>query len=684
MYTDYTEEENNDESYYVENNDNQNKEKLKKIVFFVLIFVVLIIVIVLVAKGCSNSDDNGGTSVNENQTPTIAINRQSLALEVGDSFQLEADVLLASIANPVVSWRSDDTSVAAVNDDGYVTALGEGETNIVAIYRQNGIPYTTSCSIVVTSTKVEIESIDIVQEDISLRKGGSVLLQVAVTPEDATVDSLTFTSDDTSIATVSNEGRINAINTGTTTITVKTSDNQFSDSVSVTVTESGTTVVSPVSLQLIGLENGVSVGTSSRVAYIISPSNATTSLTWSSSDPSIATVNSEGVVTGVKAGTCTIMASTSNNISSSLQITVSSNEVAVSRITINGDTSMQTGWTKLLQYTISPSNATNKNVTFTSSNSSVVFVDSNGIIAALGSGTAVVTITTEDGKKTAAVNVTVTGESGSVSGSQTGSGSGGSNGSTGGSTGGSSSGGNSGGSSSGSSSSSSSSSSDSCTAYDMITISHNGSSAGAIVSTISFSNTKPFTSTSLTPTLTVTDLSDCVDSVNYYVYYGTTSSNISGIASSNGTIRNSGSTIKLEHGNGYYKILVKGYDSSKKQYLNKYYYAHVNTGTSSRTSPTIQKFEVTKKGTSLNLYVSVDKGSSDLSRIDYCYIKNSTALNCSDYEELKNLNGVGSFSGTLTKTAYRSTYYGVCIRVVDENGGKKQSCVKNKDFFEIT
>ena len=139
MYTDYTEEENNDESYYVENNDNQNKEKLKKIVFFVLIFVVLIIVIVLVAKGCSNSDDNGGTSVNENQTPTIAINRQSLALEVGDSFQLEADVLLASIANPVVSWRSDDTSVAAVNDDGYVTALGEGETNIVAIYRQNGI-----------------------------------------------------------------------------------------------------------------------------------------------------------------------------------------------------------------------------------------------------------------------------------------------------------------------------------------------------------------------------------------------------------------------------------------------------------------------------------------------------------------------------------------------------------------
>ena len=41
--------------------------------------------------------------------------------------------------------------------------------------------------------------------------------------------------------------------------------------------------------------------------------------------------------------------------------------------------------------------------------------------------------------------------------------------------------------------------------------------------------------------------------------------------------------------------------------------------------------------TSLNLYVSVDKGSSDLSRIDYCYIKNSTALNCSDYEELKNL-----------------------------------------------
>ena len=688
MYTDYTDytENNNDESYYVENNDNQNKEKLKKIGFIVLVFVVLVIVIVLVVKGCSNNENDDPTAVNENRTPTIAINWQSITLEVGESSQLVADVLSASIDNPIVSWHSDDSGIAAVNDDGYVTALSEGETNIVAIYRQNGIPYTTSCNVVVTSTKVEIESIDIVQEDISLRKGGSVLLQIAVTPEDAMVDSLTFTSDDTNIATVSDEGRINAINVGTTTITVKTSDNQFSDSVTIKVTESGTTVVNPVSLQLIGLENGVSVGTSSRVAYIISPSNATTSLTWSSSDPSIATVNNEGVVKGVKAGTCTIMASTSNNISSSLQITVSSNVVAVSRITINGDTSikMQTGWTKLLDYTISPSNATNKNVTFTSSNSSVVFVDSNGIIAALGSGTAVVTITTEDGKKTAAVNVTVTGESGSVSGSQTGSGSGGSNGSTGGSTGGSSSGGNSGGSSSGSSSSSSSSSENSCTAYNMITISHNGSNSGAIVSTISFSNTKPFTNSSLTPTLTVTDLSDCVDSVNYYVYYGTTSSNISGIASSNGTIRNSGTTIKLNQGNGYYKILVKGYDSSKKQYLNKYYYAHVNTGTSSSTSPTITKFEVTRNGSLLRLNISTTKGSADLDTIDYCLISTSTAVSCSDYRTIKKLYGAGSFSGTLTETAYRSTYYGVCIRVVGENGRYRQSCVKNKNFFDIT
>ena len=688
MYTDYTDytENNNDESYYVENNDNQNKEKLKKIGFIVLVFVVLVIVIVLVVKGCSNNENDDPTAVNENRTPTIAINWQSITLEVGESSQLVADVLSASIDNPIVSWHSDDSGIAAVNDDGYVTALSEGETNIVAIYRQNGIPYTTSCNVVVTSTKVEIESIDIVQEDISLRKGGSVLLQIAVTPEDAMVDSLTFTSDDTNIATVSDEGRINAINVGTTTITVKTSDNQFSDSVTIKVTESGTTVVNPVSLQLIGLENGVSVGTSSRVAYIISPSNATTSLTWSSSDPSIATVNNEGVVKGVKAGTCTIMASTSNNISSSLQITVSSNVVAVSRITINGDTSinMQTGWTKLLDYTISPSNATNKNVTFTSSNSSVVFVDSNGIIAALGSGTAVVTITTEDGKKTAAVNVTVTGESGSVSGSQTGSSFGGSNGSTGGSTGGSSSGGNSGGSSSGSSSSSSSSSENSCTAYNMITISHNGSNSGAIVSTISFSNTKPFTNSSLTPTLTVTDLSDCVDSVNYYVYYGTTSSNISGIASSNGTIRNSGTTIKLNQGNGYYKILVKGYDSSKKQYLNKYYYAHVNTGTSSSTSPTITKFEVTRNGSLLRLNISTTKGSADLDTIDYCLISTSTAVSCSDYRTIKKLYGAGSFSGTLTETAYRSTYYGVCIRVVGENGRYRQSCVKNKNFFDIT
>ena len=668
-YTDYTEEDNNDESYYVENNDNQNKEKLKKIGFIVLVFVVLVIVIVLVAKGCSNNEnDDSGTSVNENRTPTIAINWQSITLEVGESYQLVADVLLASTDNAIATWHSDDSGIAAVNDDGYVTALQEGETNIIATYLQDGVPYTANCSLVVIAPDeevVEIQSINIIQENISLREGGSVLLQVDIQPVDAKVEPLVFTSDNTSIATVSDEGRINAINAGTTTITAKTSDGKLSDSVTVRVTESGTTVVNPVSLQLIGLENGVSVGTSSKIAYIISPSNATTSLTWSSSNPSVATVR-DGVVTGVSAGTCTIIASTSNNISSSLQITVSSNDVAVTGITINGDTTinMRTGWTKLLQYTISPSNATNKNVTFTSSNSNVVFVDSNGIIAAIGAGNAVVTITTEDGNKRASVNVTVTGESGSTGGS-------GDNGNGSSETGN----GNGNGNENGNSSSSSTSDGKSCTAYDMITISHNGKNDGAVVSTISFSNTEPFTNSSLTPTLTVTDFADCLSYATYYIYYGTTTSNISGIASSTGTIRNSGATIKLDQGNGYYKILVKGYDSANNKYLNKYYYAHVNNNSSS--APNIISFTSVKGISLLNLKINTTKGGANLRSISYCLIKTSTALSCSDFRTIRTFTSTTeSFNGTITVSPYVSSYYGACIKVTDINGKTKPQCIK--------
>ena len=406
MYTDYTE--TNNEDYYDDGDKNNkfDKEKLKKIALIIGISAVLIVLIIIIARGCSKKDNDSDVVINE-QTPTVVLSRNSLSLNVSETFALDVDVLLSS-NDPVISWYSEDSSIASVDDYGLITAESEGETNIVAVYRENGKIYQDTCIVTVTSNVIKPEKISLGQESVSIKVGGSLLLQVTVEPSDASVDNFIFSSEDPSVASVNEKGYVQANSVGTTSINVTTSDESISSSIIINVTEN-ITVINPTSLEIKGLANGISVGQSSEIIYNIGPSNTTNrSITWTSSDNSIAVVN-DGVVTGVNPGTCTIVATTVNGISDSFDITVTSNIIAVTGIDINGETSisMNVGWTRQIKYTITPIDATNKKVKYTSSNPNVVFVESNGIIAAVSKGTALITVTTEDGNKTAIVNVTV-------------------------------------------------------------------------------------------------------------------------------------------------------------------------------------------------------------------------------------------------------------------------------------
>ena len=633
MYTDYTED--NEENYYAddENNNKFDKEKLKRIAFFVLLFVIVVILILLLAKGCSNSNRrNNNNSIAEGQTPTVVM-WPSLTLDVGEEYMMEVDVINRNNPNPTYSWQSEDSSIVEISDDGHVTAISEGSTKIHVYYRENNKVYSAECLITVTQNATKLESISLGQDEITLKNGGSLLLQVIVTPTDAKADNLVFESESPEIATVDDKGYIKAISVGTTAVTVKTSDEDVSASVLIHVTENGETTINPTGITLVGLSNGLSVGSSSQVIANIYPTNATNkTIKWTSSDSSIATVDENGKVYGVKGGKCTIIATTSNNISSELEITVSDTNVSVESVTISGDTAitMNVGGTKRLYYTISPATATNKQVKFTSNNSNVVLVDSNGIIAAVGVGNAVVTITTLDGNKTAILNITVNSKNASqttytITEDNN--------------------------YSSNSSSSTSSSSttysndyasnggstvestvsvlpdlSDSCTAYGMTTIEHNEKGI-AVVSSISFDNTKPFVDKSTTPTLTITQMSDCITSANYYVFYSSSATGFfaSDNAIATGTIKANGQ-IKLTKGNGYYKINIVGKTKNGNS-LTKTYYAHVNKETSSNSLGyiSISPSKLVKSGNSITL----TKNNSSVTYVYYCVKSSSDTKNCS-------------------------------------------------------
>lgn len=140
----------------------------------------------------------------------------------------------------------------------------------------------------------------------------------------------------------------------------------------------------------------------------VQPDYASQSVTWSSSNTRIATVNSSGVVTAKAEGTANITASTGNGKKASCTVKVTPNEVPVTGITINKTSaSLKVGGTVTLSATVSPSNATDRTVTWSSNDVGTASVNNNGVVTANSKGEAVITATTSNGKS-ASCTVTVT------------------------------------------------------------------------------------------------------------------------------------------------------------------------------------------------------------------------------------------------------------------------------------
>ena len=697
MYTDYSEEEKNNELYYDDNNNDRkpDKEKIKRIAFFVIIFIVFVILIILVAKGCEKRKNSSSTK--DTIIPSLVLGRDNISLQVDDTIKLEVDVFNASIDDPVVSWSSEDSGIASVNDEGYVTALKEGETNIIARYEEKGVVYTKKCYVLVTTKIVKLESIELGQDNITLKLGENLLLNITSTPTDAKINSLVYKSDNENVVSVLENGYITALSPGTAVITA-TANDTITDTITVVVKENQPTEVQPNGLTLTGLSNGLVVGKTATVYYSLSPSNVTNkTITWTTSDSSVATVDN-GVVTGKKAGSCVITATTYNNIKSSLTVVVSDDKIPVSSIKINGETqiTMKVGWTRMLYYTIAPNNASNKNVTFTSSNTKVIVVDSNGIMSAAGVGTSTITITAEDGKKTAVANVTVvantvsaqsstsggssssgtssTSTSSSKSSSSTSSSS--SSGSSSSSSSSSSSKSSSSSSSSSSKSSSSTSSSSNCNAYDMITITHN-EVGNAVVSTYSFDKAKAFT-TSIIPTIKVTQLASCLKYAKYSVSYNSAKTGkFKDVAS--GTISTVGNTILLSKGNGYYKIKVVGTTNNSKN-LTKYYYAYVNTSSSviDKTAPTI-RIGVNRNSTktSATVTITATETGSGLKSLKYCaFTTENYAASCRNFgnSSFKKSGTTYTRTVTLSNRLTKVGIYRLCAEAIDNSNNSFITC----------
>ena len=336
----------------------------------------------------------------------VELNRTSANITVGNKVSLTISITPAEATNKGVSWTSSNNDIAVVNG-GIVTGIKEGKAVITAT-SNNG--KTATCVITVSkpsTTDVPVQNITLNNTFLSIKEGGEILLSATITPSNATNKNITWTSSNTSVATVKN-GLVKGIKSGSATITAKSSNGKTA-TCSVTVQKVQNEVaVTGVSLNKTSVT--INVGATTTLTANVTPSNATNNnITWTSSNTTVATV-ANGIITGKSDGYTTITAKTNNGKTATCSVKVEKvqNEVAVTGISLNKTSvTLKIGDTITLVPTISPSNATNRTVTWTSSNEKIATVK-NGQITTKRSGTVTITAKTNNGK-TATCKVTING-----------------------------------------------------------------------------------------------------------------------------------------------------------------------------------------------------------------------------------------------------------------------------------
>ena len=231
--------------------------------------------------------------------------------------------------------------------------------------------------------------------NIKLEIGEEQQISATITPPDATYKNLTWESGNSNIVTVDN-GKVVGISPGNTIIKVTTEKANIVRIINVTVTNK---VVEVSEIKPLESNIELFIGDTKKLEYTVLPEDATNKkLSFKTDNKNVVAFNSEGNLVGVGVGTATITLISNNNITASIQVTVKAKEIEVSSIKLNKTTiSLDEGKEATLKATISPSNATNKNITWKSSDEKIVTVD-NGKIKAIKKGTATITATANNGK----------------------------------------------------------------------------------------------------------------------------------------------------------------------------------------------------------------------------------------------------------------------------------------------
>lgn len=352
-------------------------------------------------------------------TGISAITNGGSTIFEGKTLQLYANVKPVNATNQNVTWSSTNKAAATIDENGLVTGVAPGKTTITATTVDGQFTAQTTITVekAVPVTGVTVATLggNVAQkgktesDPFFLNLNTSVELTASVVPDTATERAVIWSVSDPEVLSVTDYGKVWAVGSGDAYVTATTVDGGYTANFYVNVPDEDYPV------------RGISLNYNAATIYMgeegldlvstVSPSYATNpDVVWSSDNETVATVDQNGHVTAVSVGyaTITVAAAENHAVTNTCIVSVQPVRTRVTGISF-AEKEVNVGIygnVELLPI-ITPDNATDKGVTWTTSNKTVATVSRTGVVTALNIGTATITATTDDGSFTAEVTVRV-------------------------------------------------------------------------------------------------------------------------------------------------------------------------------------------------------------------------------------------------------------------------------------
>ena len=347
---------------------------MKKLLIFLMVAIPLVIILIV---NLTVDLVIGSVSISVER---ISLDRTYIEASIDETLSLNATIYPENASNKEIIWESNNSDVAQVDVNGNVTFVGFGTGYITATSADGG--KTASCYFYISDTNVHQVILTAPQSELHI--GTTMQLSAQVLPNEALNKNVTYSSDNTDIATVDANGLVYGLSVGNVRITARSVDGGYEDFVNLSV-------INPVTSIALTEQEAVTAQNYYQIRYTVYPANASNkNVTFEVDDPSVATVSASGQVTFNKTGTVKVTVTTvDGSYSQSMSITFTdgyAQDIKIEKMTYSGTL----GDSVFVNYTVIPENIYNTTISFSSDNEDVAYVDEGGYLHMTGGGNTII------------------------------------------------------------------------------------------------------------------------------------------------------------------------------------------------------------------------------------------------------------------------------------------------------